>query len=78
MGRQDGGDPTWKAAQLVLEIVESTVNSQFLWIDDPLQDPIPSWAASGPELLWGDERNAPVVRSDIARCLPVDSRKDER
>ena len=39
-----GGDPPEKAAQLALDIVESEVNGRFLWIDDPLQTPIPSWA----------------------------------
>ena len=38
-----GGDPPEKAAQLVLDILGSDVNGRFLWIDDPLQTPIPSW-----------------------------------
>ena len=38
-----GGDPPEKAAQLVIDIIESNVNGRFLWIDDPLQTPIPSW-----------------------------------
>lgn len=38
-----GGDPPEKAAQLVVDIIESNVNGRFLWIDDPLQTPIPSW-----------------------------------
>ena len=38
-----GGDPPEKAAKLVLDIIESDVNGRFLWIDDPLQTPIPSW-----------------------------------
>ena len=40
---QTGGDPPEKAAKLVLDIIESDVNGRFLWIDDPLQTPIPSW-----------------------------------
>lgn len=40
---QTGGDPPEKAAQLVLDIIGSDVNGRFLWIDDPLQTPIPSW-----------------------------------
>ena len=40
---ETGGDPPEKAAQLVLDIVESSINGRFLWIDDPLQKPIPSW-----------------------------------
>ena len=38
-----GGDPPEKAAKLVLDIIESDVNGRFLWIDDPLQTPVPSW-----------------------------------
>jgi NAD(P)-dependent dehydrogenase (short-subunit alcohol dehydrogenase family) len=49
---ETGGDPPEKAAQLVLRIVESDVNGQFLWIDDPLQPPIPSWETAGMEPLW--------------------------
>jgi len=40
---ETGGDPPEKAAKLVTEIIDSDVNGQFLWIDDPLQSPIPSW-----------------------------------
>ena len=40
---ETGGDPPEKAAQLVLNIIESSINGRFLWIDDPLQKPIPSW-----------------------------------
>jgi NAD(P)-dependent dehydrogenase (short-subunit alcohol dehydrogenase family) len=39
----NGGDPPEKAAALVLRIVESDANGRFLWIDDPIQAPIPSW-----------------------------------
>jgi NAD(P)-dependent dehydrogenase (short-subunit alcohol dehydrogenase family) len=45
---ETGGDPPGKAVELVLRIVESDVNGRFLWIDDPLQPPIPS---------WGDDEN---------------------
>jgi NAD(P)-dependent dehydrogenase (short-subunit alcohol dehydrogenase family) len=41
-----GGDPPEKAAKLVIDIIESDVNGRFLWIDDPLQAPIPSWGES--------------------------------
>ena len=41
-----GGDPPEKAAKLVIDIIESHVNGRFLWIDDPLQAPIPSWGES--------------------------------
>ena len=40
---ETGGDPPEKAAQLVLNIIDSDVNGRFLWIDDPLQTPISSW-----------------------------------
>ncbi len=40
---QTGGDPPEKAAQLVLDILESDINGRFLWIDAPLQTPSPSW-----------------------------------
>jgi NAD(P)-dependent dehydrogenase (short-subunit alcohol dehydrogenase family) len=40
---ETGGDPPEKAARLVLDIVEGDVNGQFLWIEDPLQAPVPSW-----------------------------------
>lgn len=39
----NGGDPPEKAAALVLKIVDEQENGRFLWIDDPLQAPIPSW-----------------------------------
>jgi NAD(P)-dependent dehydrogenase (short-subunit alcohol dehydrogenase family) len=40
---ETGGDPSQKAVELVLRILESDVNGRFLWIEDPLQPPIPSW-----------------------------------
>jgi NAD(P)-dependent dehydrogenase (short-subunit alcohol dehydrogenase family) len=40
----NGGDPPEKAAALVLRIVDEEINGRFLWIDDPIQTPIPSWA----------------------------------
>ena len=41
-----GGDPPEKAATLVLDIIEGDANGRFLWIDDPIQSPIPSWGDS--------------------------------
>jgi NAD(P)-dependent dehydrogenase (short-subunit alcohol dehydrogenase family) len=38
-----GGDPPEKAGALVVRIVEGDMNGRFLWIDDPIQKPIPSW-----------------------------------
>jgi NAD(P)-dependent dehydrogenase (short-subunit alcohol dehydrogenase family) len=43
---ETGGDPPEKAAKLVIDIIESDINGRFLWIDDPLQTPIPSWGES--------------------------------
>ena len=40
---ETGGDPPEKAAKLVTDIIDSDINGRFLWIDDPLQTPIPSW-----------------------------------
>jgi NAD(P)-dependent dehydrogenase (short-subunit alcohol dehydrogenase family) len=40
---ETGGDPPEKAAKLVLEIIDGDANGRFLWIDDPLQAPKPSW-----------------------------------
>jgi NAD(P)-dependent dehydrogenase (short-subunit alcohol dehydrogenase family) len=76
-----GGDPIWKAAQLVLEIIESDANGRFLWIDGPLQDPIPSWPADPRELHWGEEepgdRSGGLADTAGPVSVPVDSRKDE-
>ncbi len=38
-----GGDPPEKAAKLVIDIIKSDVNGRFLWIDNPLKTPVPSW-----------------------------------
>lgn len=43
---ESGGDPPRKAADLVLRLVSEeagSVNGRFVWIDDPIQPPIPSW-----------------------------------
>jgi NAD(P)-dependent dehydrogenase (short-subunit alcohol dehydrogenase family) len=43
---ETGGDPPGKAADLVLRIVgdeSAVVSGQFLWIENGLQAPIPSW-----------------------------------
>lgn len=45
-----GGDPPSKAVDLVLRVAtdeRGTPNGEFLWIDDPLQPPIPSWNTGG-------------------------------
>jgi NAD(P)-dependent dehydrogenase (short-subunit alcohol dehydrogenase family) len=40
---ETGGDPPRKAADLVLRVLDSDVNGEFLWIEEPLQTPLPSW-----------------------------------
>ena len=51
---ETGGDPVEKAARLVLEIVESDVNGRFLWIDEPLQPAIASWADADEARPWSE------------------------
>jgi NAD(P)-dependent dehydrogenase (short-subunit alcohol dehydrogenase family) len=51
----NGGDPPEKAAALVLRLVsdpEGRVNGRFLWIDEPLQAPIPSWEEPAAAQPW--------------------------
>jgi NAD(P)-dependent dehydrogenase (short-subunit alcohol dehydrogenase family) len=41
-----GGDDPTKAADLIMKLVSdesATINGRFLWIDNPLQEPIESW-----------------------------------
>lgn len=40
-----GGDPTHKTVTLILKLLErnNPVNGQFLWIEDGLKHPLPSW-----------------------------------
>jgi NAD(P)-dependent dehydrogenase (short-subunit alcohol dehydrogenase family) len=49
---ETGGDPPRKAVDLVLRIVDDDVNGAFLWIDEPLQAPIPSWEEPAPVQPW--------------------------
>ena len=45
-----GGDSPQKAVDLVLRVVtddDFTPNGEFLWINEPLQTPIPSWENKG-------------------------------
>lgn len=49
---ETGGDPPGKAVDLVLRTIESDVNGRFLWIDDPLQPPIPSWDEPAEAQPW--------------------------
>ena len=44
---ETGGDDPEKAADLILNLMgdaAACVNGQFLWIEDGLQAPIPSWS----------------------------------
>ena len=46
MVEESGGDPPRKAADLALRILEADyddVNGQFLWIEDGIKAPMPSW-----------------------------------
>jgi len=49
---ETGGDPPEKAVDLVLRILDSDVNGRFLWIDEPLQPPIPSWGEDAELQPW--------------------------
>jgi len=49
---ETGGDPPGKAADLVLRVVDSDVNGEFLWVEDPLQPPIPSWGGGAEAQPW--------------------------
>ncbi len=49
---ETGGDPPEKAVDLVLRILDGDVNGQFLWVDEPLQPPIPSWGAGAEVQPW--------------------------
>jgi NAD(P)-dependent dehydrogenase (short-subunit alcohol dehydrogenase family) len=49
--QRTGGDPAAKALDLVVRVLNDErgrPNGEFLWIDDPLQPPIPSWSTEGP------------------------------
>jgi NAD(P)-dependent dehydrogenase (short-subunit alcohol dehydrogenase family) len=50
-----GGDDPQKAADLILRLTGPEgehINGQFLWIDDPLQAPIPSWEPPNDDRPW--------------------------
>lgn len=52
---ETGGDNPRKAADLVLRLAgdaASAVNGQFLWIEDGLQAPIPSWGEAAGTQPW--------------------------
>ena len=50
-----GGDDPKKAGQLILKLVSdesAAINGRFCWIDNPLQEPIPSWDDPTDERPW--------------------------
>lgn len=52
---ESGGDPPHKAADLVLRLTSdqaANINGQFLWIENSLQTPIPSWGDHDDKLPW--------------------------
>lgn len=49
---ETGGDPPEKAGELVLRILRSDANGEFLWIEEPLQPPIPSWPGRAAARPW--------------------------
>jgi NAD(P)-dependent dehydrogenase (short-subunit alcohol dehydrogenase family) len=52
---ETGGDPPRKAADLVLRLTgdeAGTLNGRFLWIEDGLQPPVPSWEPPPDERPW--------------------------
>lgn len=52
---ETGGDNPQKAADLVLRLMDeraSTTNGQFLWIENGLQKPIPSWGETVNAQPW--------------------------
>jgi NAD(P)-dependent dehydrogenase (short-subunit alcohol dehydrogenase family) len=52
---QTGGDDPQKAADIVLRLMDeraSTTNGQFLWIENGLQAPIPSWGETVNSQPW--------------------------
>jgi NAD(P)-dependent dehydrogenase (short-subunit alcohol dehydrogenase family) len=54
---ETGGDDPEKSADLVLDLMGSAadaVNGQFLWIEDGLQAPIPSWGEATTSQPWRD------------------------
>ncbi len=55
---ETGGDPPHKAVDAVLRLCDdaaANISGQFCWIDDPLQDPIPSWDTVVDARPWVDE-----------------------
>ena len=52
---ETGGDPPEKAVALVLHLTSDAgggTNGEFCWIDDPLQEPVPSWDPPTDQRPW--------------------------
>ena len=52
---QTGGDDPGKASDLIVALLSeksASINGRFLWIQDGLQSPIPSWGAFVPNEAW--------------------------
>ncbi|MCC7264606.1 MAG: SDR family oxidoreductase [Candidatus Latescibacteria bacterium] len=49
---QTGGDDPAKAARRVLQLMGEGINGRFLWIEEPLQAPIPSWGEVEGQQPW--------------------------
>lgn len=52
---ETGGDDPKKAADLVASLMRidaAEINGRFLWIEDGLQSPIPSWGEPGAQQPW--------------------------
>lgn len=48
-----GGDPPGKAAEAVLRLIsDPDTNGSFVWVEDPLQAPIPSWETAHDGRPW--------------------------
>ena len=49
---ETGGDDPAKAARRVLQLMSEEINGRFLWIENPLQAPIPSWGEVEGQQPW--------------------------
>jgi NAD(P)-dependent dehydrogenase (short-subunit alcohol dehydrogenase family) len=49
---ETGGDDPAKAARRVAQLMGEEINGRFLWIENPLQAPIPSWGEVEGQQPW--------------------------
>ncbi len=49
---ETGGDDPTKAARRVVQLMGEEINGRFLWIEEPLQAPIPSWGEVEGQQPW--------------------------